>query len=298
MMNTTNFFSSYSALDPLYIAEISSNHNQDLDRAIALIAAAHKSGAQAIKFQLFEIEHLFSSEVLKTSPAHRARKHWELPRNFVHTLSLYSRSLGMLFGCTPFDLSAVPFLTPHVDFFKVASYELLWNDLIRACGSTGKPVILSTGMATEREVLESLEVLKDSGCKDSAVLHCVSSYPAPREETNLSVIRTLRDKLQLPVGWSDHTHDSSVVLRAINRWGASVVELHFDLDGEGFEAGGGHCWLPNELSRMIKEHRSGLLLDGNGIKVPTASEQPDVNWRADPSDGLRPLKRIRSDIVA
>ncbi len=282
--------------DPLIIAEISSNHNRDLSRARELISAASAAGANAVKFQLFEVEQLFSLEVLNTSAEHRARKAWELPRDFIPTLAAHAHELGLLFGCTPFDLDASRFLAPYVDFFKIASYELLWDDLIYQCGSTGIPVILSTGMATDDEVAGAVEVLRSSQCTDFALLHCVSSYPAPRKETNLSAIRAMRESFGVPTGWSDHTNDSSVVLRAINRWGASIIELHFDLDGLGYEASGGHCWLPDDLLDLTQTLKTDALLDGDGRKKPTAAELSDVVWRADPTDGLRPLTGKRKNL--
>ena len=292
-MSQTHLLADPVDTKPLVIAEISSNHNQDLERALNLVRAAKKAGAGAVKFQMFEVEQLFAPEVLMASPDHRARKSWQLPRKFLPVLSDEAHSLGMLFGCTPFDLGAVNFLGPYVDFFKIASYELLWCDLIAACGAAGKSVILSTGMATEAEVASAVECLEASGCNDMALLHCVSSYPAPRKDTNLKSISTLRDKFNLPTGWSDHSHDPTVVDRAINRWGASIVELHFDLDGTGFEAGSGHCWLPDELFNLTETLRKDSELDGDGVKVPAPSELADVGWRADPSDGLRPLLELR-----
>jgi N-acetylneuraminate synthase len=290
------FLSAFTVSNPLVIAEISSNHNQDLERSKALVRAAAEAGANAVKFQLFELEKLFAPEVLEASPQHRSRKRWELPRNFVEPLAAEAHALGMSFGCTPFDIEAANFLEPHVDFFKISSYELLWHDLLAVCGSSGKPVILSTGMANESEVASGFTRLRDSGCSDIALLHCVSAYPAPRGETNLRAIRALRERFKVPTGWSDHSHDSSVVRRAVHRWGASILELHFDLEGEGFEAGSGHCWLPHELTALTQELRADSELDGNGVKQPTESELSDVSWRADPSDGLRPLLELRSTL--
>ena len=296
MSHPNELLSSFTPENPLVIAEISSNHNQDLGRATALIQAAAEAGANAVKFQLFEIEKLFAPEVLEASANHRSRKSWELPRRFVEPLAAEAHCLGMLFSCTPFDLGAVSFLEPHVDFFKIASYELLWQDLLEACGMSGKPTILSTGMSSQSEVESAVHCLRDSGCRDFALLHCVSAYPTPRSETNLSAIRTLRRSFEVPIGWSDHSHDMSVVRRAVHRWGASILELHFDLEGDGFEAGSGHCWLPLELKALTQELRGVSELDGDGVKHPAQSELQDVSWRADPSDGLRPLLGIRSSL--
>jgi N-acetylneuraminate synthase len=95
------------------------------------------------------------------------------------------------------------------------------------------------------------------------------------------------------VGWSDHTVSPGVIHRAVHRWGASLIEFHLDLDGLGAEYAAGHCWLPYEMAAVIREVRAAEAADGNGLKVPMASELPDREWRADPSDGLRPLRDVR-----
>lgn len=276
-----------------FIAEISSNHNRDLERSLALIDAANSAGFDAVKFQLFEVEQLFAQEVLAASETHRARAAWELPQSFLEPLSTRARSLGMQFSVTPFSLSAVEQSQPFVDFFKVASYELLWDELFTSIAAIGKPVVFSTGMATIDEAKHACEVLRGAGCNDITALHCISAYPAPSEESNLAAIETLRNTLGVPSGWSDHTRREAVVQRAVNRWGAEVVELHFDLDSRGFEFGPGHCWLPEESSSLIQGIREGFRADGSGAKTPSPSELPDREWRADPSDGLRPLLHVR-----
>ena len=111
-----------------------------------------------------------------------------------------------------------------------------------------------------------------------------------------SAIETLRKKFNCPVGWSDHTVNPGVINRAINKWGAEVVEFHMDLEGEGDEFNAGHCWLPNQISKVIKQVKDGLSADGDGIKKPAVSEKSDRLWRADPVDGLRPLKSLRSKL--
>ena len=278
-----------------FIAEISSNHNQDLDRSLSIIEAAKSSGFDAVKFQLFEVEQLFSSEVLAVSETHRARTKLELPPSFLEPLSDRAKRLGIQFSVTPFSLATVEQSGDFVDFFKVASYELLWADLLAALAKTGKPVISSTGMADLSEVQRAVEVLRTEGCREVSLLHCLSSYPAPSEETNLAAIETLREEFGVKVGWSDHTRNSGVIYRAVHHWGAEIVEMHLDLDGEGFEFKPGHCWLPGEASKVIRDVRDGLAADGNGVKEPAPSELPDREWRADPADGLRPLKHVRAE---
>lgn len=282
---------------PFFIAEVSSNHSQDLTRCFEFIDKAAEVGCDAVKFQLFKIDQLFTADVLQQSKAHRDRKQWELPVEFLPELSKRCQEKNIAFSCTPFYLEAVAELEPYVDFYKIASYELLWDDLLIACAKTQKPVIISTGMATLEEVCHAVQVLKDNHCSDITVLHCTSAYPTPINEANLSVIETLRQATQCKIGWSDHTVQAAVIYRAIHRWGAEVVEFHFDLEGEGAEFSSGHCWLPTQISPVIEVIKSSFDADGCSKKAPTALEENERLWRADPSDGLRPLKKIRKDLV-
>lgn len=263
-------------------------------RALEIVAKASNAGFDAVKFQLFRVDELFAPEVLRNSPEHRAREQWELPAGFIPELAAGARSQGLNFSCTPFSLSAVEELVPHVDFLKVASYELLWDDLLRECAMTGLPLVVSTGMADLAEVDHAVEVVRSAGCEDLTLLHCVSAYPTPAAEANLSAIATLREHTGLPVGWSDHTNDPAVIHRAVHRWGASFVELHLDVDGQGAEFGPGHCWLPGTAGPLIRDLRAGIEADGHGRREPAPSEEPDRVWRADPSDGLRPLLEERA----
>jgi sialic acid synthase SpsE len=278
---------------PYVIAEISSNHNGDLGRAKELVRGAAEAGANAVKFQLFTVGELFDESALTTFPNLRERSKWELPRDFIPILREEATSAGMEFGCTPFDLDSARFLVGNIDFFKIASYELLWHDLVRSCAISGLPVILSTGMSTEIEVHQAVDAFLSTGSTDLSILHCVSSYPAAAEDANLSVIPTLRERFKFPTGWSDHSHDFGTVLRAAFRWSADILELHFDLDGTGAEAESGHCWLPEELAQLTTALKNGLEADGIGLKQPALSELHDREWRADPSDGLRPLLETR-----
>ena len=282
---------------PEFVAEVSSNHHQDLSRCFQFVEKAAQIGCSAVKFQLFKIEELFAPEVLKKNSGLRARKAWELPLYFVPEIKARCREKNIQFSCTPFYLEAVDELFPYVDFYKIASYELLWNDLLIACAKTGKPIVLSTGMATIKEIKQALEVLQKAGCCELTILHCVSGYPAPVLESNLAVIETLRRELKwqskIKFGWSDHSVTSGVLYRAVFTWQADMVEFHLDLDGMGEEFFSGHCWLPEHIKEVIKQVKNGFKADGRGIKAPVESELPDRNWRADPFDGLRPLKNFR-----
>ncbi len=283
---------------PLFIAEVSSNHAQDLDRCIEFIDVAASVGCQAVKFQLFRIDDLFAPEILAKSEEHRRRRQWELPKRFLPDLAKRCKEQSVQFSCTPFYLDAVEELYPYVDFYKIASYELLWDDLIKLCAETGKPLILSTGMATMSEISHAVRVFRAAGGKDLTLLHCVSGYPVQAEDCNLSAIATIRRETGCEVGWSDHSRDPAVVNRAIDHWGAHVIEFHLDLDEMGAEYATGHCWLPAEIGSVLEARRRLLKADGIGIKEPTKAELSDRPWRADPSDGLRPLKKMRASWVS
>lgn len=286
-----------------FVAEVSSNHNQDLDRCLAFIDCGAKIGCNAVKFQLFRVRELFAPEILDRSEKHRMRERWELPCEFLPKLAGRCRERGVLFSCTPFYLAAVAELEPYTAFYKIASYELTWDALLDACARTGKPVVLSTGMATMEEVGRAVGVLRAAGCRDLKLLHCVSGYPCPAADCNLSAIASLRAAFApAAVGWSDHSVNSGVLRRAVRRWKAEMIEFHMDLEGDGAEFKAGHCWLPGQIAPLITELQHGAEadadqtcqpMDGDGRKEPVPSELSDRAWRRDPVDGLRPFQAIR-----
>lgn len=289
-----------NSIFPTFTAEVSSNHSKDLKRSKKFIEEAALAGCQAVKFQLFKIDKLFAKEILDKSETHRSRRNWELPTEFLPELSDYAHKLGLQFSCTPFYLEAVNELEPYVDFYKIASYELLWKDLFVECAKTGKPLVFSTGMATLEEVREALNSIKGYPTKEITVLKCTSAYPTPHDEANLSAINQLRSlekefksHFKLSFGYSDHTKSPNVINRAVNHYDVSFVEFHLDLDGEGEEYQSGHCWLPKEIAAVIKNLKIDFSCDGDGHFGPTGSELSDRDWRADPSDGLRPMKFVR-----
>lgn len=283
-----------------FIAEISSNHNRDLDRSKLFIKTAAEIGCQGVKFQLFKIEQLFAPEILLKSKKHRDRANWELPVEFIPELAQYTRELGLEFACTPFYLKAVDELEPYVDFYKIASYELLWQELFIKCANTGKPLIFSIGMATLNEIKSAMRILCTGKTKEITVMHCNSAYPTPIKDANLKALSKLREALvdferilNISYGWSDHTVSPSVIYRAVHHYNVKYIEFHLDLDGKGEEYSAGHCWLPDQISKVIKTVEEGYLADGSGIIEPSVSELPDRDWRADPNDGLRPLLKLR-----
>ena len=287
-----------------FIAEVSSNHNRDINRMKEFIYASKEVGCTGVKFQLFKIDELFSPEILAKSETHRKRKEWELPIKYIPELADLSHSLGLSFSCTPFYLEAVDILEPYIDFYKIASYELLWIDLFEKCGNTGKPIVFSTGMATLDEVETTLNCLIATEAKDITVLHCNSAYPTPIKDANLGGINVLKkmietmdnqNQIEIKVGYSDHTVSPAVLYKAIHKHNVNFVEFHLDLDGKGEEYEAGHCWLPDQISEVIANVNSGLEADGQETFEPSISELPDRGWRADPVDGLRPMKIIREN---
>jgi sialic acid synthase SpsE len=283
---------------PKFIAEASSNHGRDLGRALAFVDAAAGAGCDAVKFQLFKIDRMIAPEILSVSAKHRQRRAWELPHAHLAPLAERCRARGIEFSCTPFYMEAVGELRPFVDFYKIASYELLYAPLLEACAATGKPVVLSTGMATMEEIRAAATHLQKAGAVDITLLHCVSAYPTPAEEANLAAIASIRAATGCDVGWSDHTRKPAVIERAVHRWDAGAIEFHLDLDGRGEEYAAGHCWLPHEIAPVIARIRESHAADGNGFKGPQPSEIDDREWRADPADGMRPLRHIRAGYKA
>lgn len=276
----------------LFIAEVSSNHSQDINRALKFIDVASDIGCYAVKFQLFKINKLFAPEILERSKKHKERIKWELPVSFLPKLYEHCKKKNIKFGCTPFYLEAVDELKPFVDFYKIASYELLWDELLKTCALTNKPVIISTGMANLDEINHAVKVLRSFNCEPT-ILHCTSAYPAPFYEANLSAIETIRRETNCVIGLSDHTVNEGVIHRAIHKWDAKIIEFHLDLDGKGEEFSNGHCWLTDKIKNVIQQVQCAISADGNGIKKPSISEIDEREWRTDPIDGLRPFKKIR-----
>lgn len=285
-----------------FVAEVGSNHNADLDRALAFVDRAATAGFDAVKFQAFRVQRLFAPEILERSAAHRGRVAQELPLAWLPDLAAACKSHGLVLGCSVFDVDTAADVAPHVQFVKVSSYELLCHALVRVCATSGKPTLISTGMATLEEVGTAVEAFRAAGGDALALLHCVSCYPAAPEDSNLAAIGVLRDAFGVACGWSDHTTDPATVLRAVRRWRSDWVEMHVDLDGRGAEFAPGHCWLPDAAADVIHAARVGSgddaaaasALDGDARKGPAASERDARLWRADPADGMRPHGTIRA----
>lgn len=280
-----------------WICEVGSNHNGSLDRIYKLIDTAKDIGANAIKFQLFRAEQLWSD------PETQKKMHrWELPEEYIPEISIYCKKIGIEFGCSVFFLGGVNILYPFVDWYKIGSYELIYLDLIREVAtppwnnetenfSTNKPMILSTGMGTDEEIDKALfETKMWVDCPNITLLHCNSCYPGMPKDCDLERIEHLKIFYDdYTIGWSDHTRHPGVIYAAIAH-GAEVIEFHMDLDGQGWEYSVGHCWLPSEIKPVIDNVRIGEM----AIQSSEQNLEQLRQQRTD-VDGMRPLKEIRQD---
>lgn len=259
-----------------FIAEIGSNHNGSLVRALHLIDAAKECGFDAVKFQLYDVDKLFTPEVLRKLPDLAGREHNRMRSEWLETIGNRTRELGLQLIVSPLYLEAVDELEPYVDIYKIASYELNWSELLARLNGKTQPVYLSTGAATWDEVCSRIHFTANL----AGVFHCVSRYPIEPHRCQLvgiSKLQWLRGGRSWSVGWSDHSADADVVKHAVMSYGADMVEMHFDLDAHGAEFSGGHCWLPAAAAEIIDYCN------------PEAVER---QWRRD-TDGLRPMRAIR-----
>ena len=223
------------------IAEIGVNHNGSMDLAREMIDAAKSSGADAVKFQTFSAEKLVSRETPKvryqestTSPdeSHfEMIQKLELSREDHFLLKEYTEESGMDFLSTPYDIESARFLNEELDvsFFKTASADIVDLPLHHYIASTGKPSVVSVGMASLGEVEAVTNVYREYGNNDLILLHCVSNYPCKDDSLNLSVMNTLKQAFQLPIGYSDHSVGTEAAVLSI-ALGAKMVEKHFTLD--------------------------------------------------------------------
>lgn len=276
------------------IAEICSNHNNDINRCYKLIDKAKEIGCYAIKFQLFQINHLFHSSFIKRNKLTKLKKR-ELNPDFLSKISKHCKKKQIKFGCTPFDLKSVDLLAPYVDFFKISSYEILWKNLLKKIITKKKEILISTGMSNKREVDNVIKIIKEEKKNIKfSFLHCVSAYPAKIKECNLNSIPYLKKISKTDVGWSDHTVNSLLIYKLYKDFNVRLFELHFDLDGKGWEfKDSKHCWLPNQISELINFIKNERIIEGKYHKKPSKSELKEKLYRTDPTDGLRPLKKVR-----
>lgn len=231
----------FSQNSPVFIiAEMSANHGQDFDRAVKIIKAAHAAGANAIKLQTYTPDTItidsdneffqIKGTIWEGRTLHDLYGEAYTPWEWHPRLKEVAEELGLTFFSTPFDHTAVDFLEElNVPCHKVASFEMVDLPLIKKIASTGKPTIMSTGMATEAEIEEAVNAFKEGGGTDLALLKCTSAYPAPPEEMNLRTIPYLSEKFGVTAGLSDHTLGIEIPIAAV-AVGAKIIEKHFCLE--------------------------------------------------------------------
>jgi pseudaminic acid synthase len=271
------------------IAEMSGNHNQSLDRAIEIVRAAHGAGADAIKLQTYTADTLtidsdqpwfqVTGGPWKGYSLHHLYSEAFTPWEWHAPIQQAAAELGLEFFSTPFDHSAVDFLERHgVPAYKVASFEVVDLPLLRRVAETGKPVILSTGMASLGEIQEALETLRTHGAGPVALLKCTSAYPAPADEMNLRTIPNLAETFGAVAGLSDHTLGYAAAVAAVALGGA-LIEKHLTLA----RSDGGHdsafSLEPGEFASMVRAIRVAEAALGTVSYARTSHEQDSVCFR-------------------
>ena len=276
---------------PYLIAEMSGNHNQSLERALTIVDAAAEHGADAIKLQTYTADTMtlnlrapgFVIDDPKSLWAgrqlyelyHEAHTPWEwhapiMERAATHRMHCFS---------TPFDFSSVDFLESlNVPAYKIASFEITDLPLIRRVAATGKPIIMSTGMASAGEIDEAVQASRDAGCRDLVLLKCTSTYPATSENTNIATIPHLRALFGCEVGLSDHTMGCGVSVAA-TALGATVIEKHFTLRRADGGVDSSFSMEPHELRQLREETERAWQAVGQISYGPPAAEMKSLAFR-------------------
>lgn len=276
---------------PFIIAEMSGNHNQSLDRALKIVDAAAKAGAHAFKIQTYLPDtmtlNIRKNEFL-VNPANQlwnGKSLYELyeeaytPWEWHEPIFDRCKELGMIPFSTPFDESSLEFLEKlNVPCYKIASFENNDLPLLKKVASKGKPMIISTGMATISEISEMVETIKSAGCKQFILLKCTSSYPASPENSNLRTIPFLKDLFQCQIGLSDHTLGSGVAVASI-ALGSTVIEKHFTLNRSDGGVDSTFSMEPDEFANLVIETESAWKSLGTIFIGPTEEEKKSIQFR-------------------
>jgi pseudaminic acid synthase len=276
---------------PFIVAEMSGNHNQSLDKALKIVEAAAKAGAHAIKLQTYTADTLtidakdgaFSIQDKKSlwngetlySLYQKAYTPWEWHKPIFE----HAQKLGLVAFSSPFDETAVDFLeTLNVPAYKIASFENNHLPLIRKAASTGKPLIISTGMATIQEIQEAMDAAHQAGGKDIILLKCTSTYPASPKDSNLATISDLKERFKVEVGLSDHTMGVGVATAAV-AMGAVFIEKHFTLSRQEGGVDAAFSMEPQELKALVEETKNAWEAIGQVTYGPTDSEKDSIRFR-------------------
>ncbi len=276
---------------PFIIAEMSGNHNQSLDRALAIVEAAAKAGAHALKLQTYTPDtmtidlderefHIDDPDSLWEGTSlyelyARAHTPWE----WHEPIMKRAQELGLIAFSTPFDATAVDFLEElNVPAYKIASFENIDLPLIRKVAQTGKPIIMSTGMASVAELDEAVRAAREAGCQDIVLLKCTSSYPASPEQTNIRTIPHLRELFGVQVGLSDHTLGIGVAVASV-ALGATVIEKHFTLSRADGGVDAAFSLEPDEMKRLVEESKRAWQALGTVTYERTEKEKNSLQFR-------------------
>ncbi len=265
------------------IAEVGVNHNGDINLAYKLIDVAKEAGANAVKFQTFKTEKVISKHAPmaeyqkknlgKDISQYEMVKKLELSFDDFIKLKEYADEKGIIFLSSPFDHESIDFLENLVPYYKIPSGEIVNYPYLRHIASKGKPIIMSTGMATLGEVEKALDTIRSVNPDvEIYLLHCTTNYPTPFEEVNLKAMLTLKEAFKLPVGYSDHTLGIEIPVAAV-ALGAVIIEKHFTLDKDLPGPDHKASLEPDELKAMVRAIRNVEKALGNGIKKPNPSEE-------------------------
>ncbi len=279
------------SLAPFVIAEMSGNHNQSLDRALAIVDAAAKAGAHGLKLQTYTPDtitidlderefHISDPDNLWAGTSlHKLYGQAYTPWDWHQPIFERARSLGMIPFSTPFDDTAVDLLENlNVLCYKIASFENTDLPLIRRVAATGKPLIISTGMATVAELDETVRAAREAGCKDLVLLKCTSTYPAAAVNTNILTIPHLRELFCCEVGLSDHTMGIGVSVASV-ALGATVIEKHFTLSRAEGGVDSAFSMEPVEMEQLVIETERAWQSLGKISYGPTEAEKKSLQYR-------------------
>ncbi|MGE6223579.1 pseudaminic acid synthase [Aeromonas media] len=274
---------------PYVIAEMSANHNGKLNNALRLITEAKHAGASAIKLQTYTAETITLNSNAPEFQIHeglwRGKSLYQLyqeaqmPWEWHFPLFEHARKIGITIFSSPFDTTAVDLLEElNAPAYKIASFEAIDLPLIRYVASTGKPMIISTGMANAEEIEDAIEAARTGGCKELAILHCVSGYPAPAEDYNLRTLLDMQQRFGLVTGLSDHTLDNTTAIASV-ALGASIIEKHFTLDRNGSGPDDSFSLEPTELLQLCVGARTAWSALGQVDYNRKSSEAGNVQFR-------------------
>ena len=276
---------------PFIIAEMSGNHNQSLERALEIVEAAAKAGAHAFKLQTYtadtmtldlkEKEFFISDEKSpwKGKSLYDLYKIAHTPWDWHQPIFDCAKKHGLICFSTPFDETAVDFLEKlGAPIYKIASFENTDHPLIQRVAATGKPLIISTGMATQEELDESVDVARKAGCKDLTLLKCTSTYPATPENSNLLTMPYLRERYGCEIGLSDHTLGIGVAISSV-ALGATVIEKHFTLKRSDGGVDSAFSLEPHEMKELVEQTKRAWQSLGKVFVGSTQAEKSSIMFR-------------------